>query len=69
MKKVSMNFSERTLNNVDILSQMIGESNRTRVISSSIEIAKTILEQKNSGKQIVIRSEEGYEQTINFIFT
>jgi metal-responsive CopG/Arc/MetJ family transcriptional regulator len=69
MKKVSINFSERTLNNVDILSQMIGESNRTRVISSSIEIAKTILEQKNSGKQIVIRSEEGYEQTINFIFT
>jgi metal-responsive CopG/Arc/MetJ family transcriptional regulator len=69
MKKVSMNFSERTLNNVDILSQMIGESNRTRVISSALEIAKTILEQKNNGKQIIIRSDEGYEQTINFIFT
>jgi metal-responsive CopG/Arc/MetJ family transcriptional regulator len=69
MKKVSMNFSERTLNNVDILSKMIGESNRTRVIASAIEIAKTILEQKNSGKQIIIRSDEGYEQTINFIFT
>jgi metal-responsive CopG/Arc/MetJ family transcriptional regulator len=69
MKKVSMNLSKKTLNNIDILSKMIGESNRTRVIASALEIAKTILEQKNSGNQIIIRYDNGDEQTINFIFT
>ncbi len=67
LTKVSMNLSERTINNVEDLSKIIGENNRTRVVSSAIELAKTILSQVKDGKKIIIKDSNGNEQEISFI--
>jgi hypothetical protein len=67
LTQVSMNLSSRSLKNIDELSALIGEANRTRVISSSLEIAKAILEQTNNKKHIIIRDDKGVEQEMNFI--
>jgi hypothetical protein len=67
LTQVSMNLSSRSLKNIDELSALIGEANRTRVISSSLEIAKAILQQTNNKKHIIVRDEKGVEQEMNFI--
>lgn len=63
-----MNLSNRSLKNIDELSNLIGETNRTRVVSLSLEIAKAILQQVHSDKHIIIRDADGTEQEMNFIF-
>ena len=69
LKKVSMNLSVKSIDNIDELSSLIGENNRTRVVSSALEIAKAIFKQVKSGKHIIIRNDDGSEQEINFIIT
>jgi len=64
---VSMNLSNKTMLNIDLLSELIGESNRSRVVASAFEIANIILTQTNNGKQIILRLEDGSEQNIDFI--
>ena len=66
LTQVSMNLSNRSLKNIDELSNLIGETNRTRVVSSSLEIAKAILQQTNNKKHIIIRDADGTEQEMNF---
>lgn len=67
LTRVNMNLSERSLDNVSQLSDMIDEKNRTRVIASALEIAKAILKSVKNGKHIIIRDEDGSEQEMNFI--
>jgi hypothetical protein len=67
LTKVSMNLSERTINNVEDLSKLIGEQNRTRVVASAVEVAKTILSQLNDGKKLILKDKDGNEQEITFI--
>jgi predicted transcriptional regulator of viral defense system len=69
LKKVSMNLNTNSINNVDELSLLFGEKNKTRVISSALEIAKAIFKQIKAGKHIIIRDEDGSEQEITFIAT
>ena len=67
LTQVSMNLSSRSLKNIDELSALIEETNRTRVISSSLEIAKVILQQANNKKHIIIKDDNCVEQEMNFI--
>lgn len=66
IKKTSINLSSKSTNE---LSLMLGESDRTRVISSALEIAKIIVKQVKMGKHIIVRNEDGGEQEIIFIMT
>ena len=65
--KVSMNLNQRTIENVDELSKLIGESNKTRVVSSSLELAKQILEMAKKGAKFIVRNPDGSEQELKFI--
>jgi hypothetical protein len=67
--RVTMNLSESSMNNVEDLSNLIGESNRTRVITSSLIVAKAIISQVKAGKQIILRDAEGNEKEMSFIIT
>lgn len=59
LKKVSMNLSNKTLTNIDVLSKLIQEPNRTRVVASALELARYILEKENSGNQFLMKDKDG----------
>jgi hypothetical protein len=54
--KVSMNLNQRSIENVNRLCEMTGETNKTRVVSISLELARVILEMKQKGDKFFIRS-------------
>ena len=62
-----MNLNQKTIDNVDELSKIIGETNRTRVVSSSLELAKQILNIARNGAKIIVKNEDGSEQELKFI--
>ena len=66
LTKISMNLSARTINNINELSEILGDTNRTRVVASVIELAKIILSLEKHGKKIIIR-DGNKEQEITFI--
>ena len=65
--KISMVLTPKSLNNVEELGELIGETNRTRVIASALEVAKAILKQVKEGKHVILRDESGSEKEMNFI--
>ena len=67
LKKVTMNLNDKSIKNVESLSEMTGEKNKTRVVTSSLEIAKQILAYSKKGKKIIIKDEDGNEQEIKFL--
>lgn len=67
LTQVSMNLSNRSLKNIEELSTLIGETNRTRVVSSSLEISKEILKLIKDGNHIIVRGSDGVEREMSFI--
>ena len=67
LTKVSMNLSQKSLKNVEEVSKLIQEDNKTRVVSSSLEITKEILQLVKNGKKIIVKNEDGSEQELKFI--
>lgn len=67
LKKVSMSLSIKSIDNVNELSSLLRENNRTRVVSTALEIAKIILKQVKSGKHIIVRDENDKEQELTFV--
>ena len=56
--KVSMNLNRRTLDNIDKLCEITGESNKTRVVAIALELAKRIMEMNSNGERIIVKGEE-----------
>lgn len=54
--KVSMNLNQRSIENVNKLCELIGENNKTRVVSISLELTRVILEMKQKGEKFFTRS-------------
>jgi hypothetical protein len=67
LTKVSMNLSQKSMDNVEELSKLIQESNRTRVVASALGVAKAIIKQVLKGNHIIIRDNNGNEKEMNFI--
>lgn len=67
MVKVSMNLSSKSINNVEELSRLFDEPNRTRVIALALEIALNIMSYKKEGTAIIVREKSGKESQLNFI--
>lgn len=64
-KKVSMILTGKSLKNVTELGELIGESQRTRIIASALEIAKEIMTQvKINNKMLIFRDDNGNEQEL-----
>jgi hypothetical protein len=54
--RVNMNLNKRSIDNVNRLCELYGETNKTRVVSISLELARTLLEMKNNGEQFLVRN-------------
>lgn len=68
LKKVSMNLSKRSLDNIEFIGLFIQESNKTRVISTALEVARFILTEINQNKKVILR-DENTEQELRIIIT
>jgi hypothetical protein len=64
LTKVSMNLNNRSIENVEKLSKLLREPIKARVVSTSLEITKNILEYFADGKEIIIRSADGTEKVL-----
>lgn len=67
LTKVSMNLSNRSLANIDEISVIIDEKNKTRVVSASLQITLELLNRMKDNK-LIIRDKNGDEQELHFIF-
>jgi hypothetical protein len=67
MKRVTMNLSDRSFQNVNELIRLMKNENRTVVVSNSLEIAKSILTETNAGKKVLLRDSNGNDQELKFI--
>jgi hypothetical protein len=54
--KVSMNLNQRSIENVNRLCELIGESSKTRAVSTALELSRAILEMKEKGEKFFIRN-------------
>jgi len=66
--KVTMNLHQRSIDNVELLSSIMKEKNRTRVVSSSLEISKNLLTRVKAGDKIIVESPDGTRQELTFVF-
>ena len=67
LTKVSMNLSNKSIDNIDSIGNIINEGNMTRVIASSLEISNTILHHINDGCKLIIEHKDGSQVQMNFI--
>lgn len=68
LTKVSMNLSHRSLANIDDINNVIKEDNKTRAVSSALQIAKMILDQVEKGNRIIIRDKNDCEREMFIVF-
>jgi hypothetical protein len=61
LKKVSLALNQKSVKNVEYISAVIGESNKTRVIAIALKCARVILEHRNKGHQIIFKDENDNE--------
>lgn len=67
LRKISLNLNERSLDNISELTKLIGDENKTRAISLSLEIARQVVEMKKNGYKIILRK-NSKEKEIELIF-
>lgn len=68
LKKVSMNLSSKSIANIEELSDLTHETNKTRVVASALEIAKYIVKKaKEEGSKIVIKDADGNTQELKLL--
>ena len=66
LTKVTMNLSQRTIDNVDLINGIIKAKNKTQAVSTAIEIAKIILTEIQNGNKIKIEQPDGNIKEISF---
>ena len=67
MKKVLMNFTEKTLSQVEDIKNATGIEQRTRVVVSSIDIVHEITKSINDGGKVFIEKENGEKYYLKII--
>lgn len=66
-KLVSMNLSSSTVQHIENIKELTQESNRTRIIATSVKLADEILKNVKKGAKVYIEKEDGTKELINFI--
>lgn len=69
LKQVSMYLTEKSIENVEALSKMLSETNRTRVVAISLEITRTIMEHILQRDEIIFRSPDNKEKQLHFVIS
>ncbi len=63
-----MNLSQRSLSNIDMLSELIHERNKARVVSIALEIAIYMIEKaRNEGGKLTILSKDGSAKELKLV--
>jgi hypothetical protein len=66
MRTLKMNLSEKSIENLNRIHELLETSNITTSFASAMNIAKTILQEQADGKEIIIRGHDG-DRKLNFI--
>jgi hypothetical protein len=67
--KISMNLSEKSIQNIDEITNLTHVSNKTTAVATALSLARTILEQIEDGKKVVIKNaDNSEEQELKFLY-
>lgn len=69
MKLVQMKLSEKDLERVEVLKQLIGEQNRTKVVMTALELAEIVFKNMKSGNKIAIEHPDSQKEYIRIMST
>ena len=64
---VSMNLSSSTVEHIENIKQLTNETNRTRIIATSVKLTNEILKNIKSGSKVYIEREDGTKEILNII--
>lgn len=67
LTKITMNLSHRSMANVEELSEMLDETNRTRVIASSLEVTKHLIAEVKKGNRLFFEDNKGNKSELKMI--
>lgn len=59
IKKVMVSMSEKTLQDINSVSDIIGDSNRSNIVAKAVQVLKFIAEEINEGGELIIKEKEG----------
>lgn len=63
-KKVTMGFSERDLDNVELLQRELHSRSKASAVAQSLDIAKWIVQTKRKGGKIILTDESGQQREL-----
>jgi hypothetical protein len=64
---VQMKLSEKTLEKVEKLKEMLGEDNRTKIVSESITLYLEIAKALKQGAKVVIENKDGSREKLRLV--
>jgi translation elongation factor EF-Tu-like GTPase len=64
---VTMRMSDNTIERIEVIRNISGETNRTRIVACSIESFKYLLEETKKGSKIIFEKKDGTKESVNFI--
>ena len=63
-KKVTMGFSRRDLENVELLQKQLHSRSKASAVAQSLDIAKWIVETKRKGGKIILTDDDGHQREL-----
>lgn len=69
MKLEQVKLREKDLERVEVLKKMIGETNRTRVVITALELAELVVKNMKNGNQIAIEHPDHQKEYIRITWT
>ncbi|MFZ6024915.1 MAG: hypothetical protein ACOYVG_10750 [Bacteroidota bacterium] len=64
---VQMRFQPKTVERINHLSDMTGISNRTQLVSSSIQLTEELIKNVNEGAKIYIERKDGKKELLKIV--
>jgi hypothetical protein len=64
---VQMRIQPKTLRSIDNLTELTGTTNRTRLISSSIQLTEEIVKRIQAGAKVYIEGKDGQKELLTIV--
>lgn len=59
IKKVMVSMSGKTLQDINSVSDIIGDSNRSNIVAKAVQVLKFLSEEISEGGELIIKEKEG----------
>ncbi len=66
-KLVQMRLQQKTLDRVQHLTDLMGTQNRTQIVSASLQIAESLLNDVKGGSKIYVERPDGTKELLMFV--